>query len=215
MWEEFWFFRGDKSGRSSAVSRPLIFHNCSMDIGQLGIIREPFWVVNNLYFFKFLYILYIICIFIYFLYLEPVHPFIVITFAQVQMFFGMGFLMVFVCVWWFVCIWIFCQVSEQSEQKLPAETRQQPNDGTAAAASKVAPCGGMWVELDREMQTFWFFRGDRAGRSSNVSCPLVLQWTLDNYGTILIHEYFEHVASFCLLTSFSFFFLLLHSFTIF
>ena len=50
--------------------------------------------------------------------------------------------------WGFVFL-AFCQVSEQSEEKLLAETRQQPNDGTAAAASKVAPCGGIWVELGR------------------------------------------------------------------
>ena len=50
--------------------------------------------------------------------------------------------------WGFVFL-ACCQVSEQSEEKLPAETRQQPNDGTAADASKVAPCGGMWVEKCR------------------------------------------------------------------
>ena len=94
--------------------------------------------------------------------------------------------------WGFVFL-ACCQVSEQSEEKLPAEIRQQPNDGTAADASKVAPCGGMWVQLGREMQTFLFFRGDRSGRSSDVSCPLILQWTLDNYGTILIHELFCYV----------------------
>ena len=94
-------------------------------------------------------------------------------------------------IWWDLYGFMFlafCQVSEQSEEKLPAETHHRPNDGTAADASKVAPCGGIWVELGREMQTFWFFRGDRSGRSSDVSCPLILQWTLDNYGTILIHE---------------------------
>ena len=50
--------------------------------------------------------------------------------------------------WGFVFL-ACCQVSEQSEEKLLAETRQQPNDGTAAAASKVAPCGGMWVDKCR------------------------------------------------------------------
>ena len=87
--------------------------------------------------------------------------------------------------WGFVFL-ACCQVSEQSEEKLPAETRQHPNE--SADASKVAPCGGMWVQLGREMQTFWFFRGDRSGRSSDVSCPLILQWTLDNYETILIND---------------------------
>ena len=48
--------------------------------------------------------------------------------------------------WGFVFL-AFCQVSEQSEEKLPAETRQHPNE--AADASKVAPCGGMWVEKCR------------------------------------------------------------------
>ena len=130
--------------------------------------------------------------------------------------------------WGFVFL-ACCQVSEQSEEKLPAETRQQPNDGTAADASKVAPCGGMWVQLGREMQTFWFFRGDRSGRSSDVSCPLILQWTLDNYGTILIHElvcYVLRIFLICLemfwaymnillLPSFTFIIIHLHCFTMF
>ena len=111
--------------------------------------------------------------------------------------------------WGFVFL-AFCQVSEQSEENLSAETHQHPNK--AADASKVAPCGGMWVELGREIQTFWFYRGDRPGRSSDVSRLLIFQWTWDNYGTILIHELlweswrcFEHIWTL---------FLIFHNFTI-
>ena len=96
--------------------------------------------------------------------------------------------------WGFVFL-AFCQVSQQSEEKLPAETHHQPDNGTAADASKVAPCGGMWVELGREIQTFWFYRGDRPGRSSDVSRLLIFLWTWDNYGTILIHELLWDVLS--------------------
>ena len=50
--------------------------------------------------------------------------------------------------WGFVFL-AFCQVSEQSEEKLPAKTHHQPDEGAAANASKVAPCGGIWVDKCR------------------------------------------------------------------
>ena len=73
----------------------------------------------------------------------------------------------------------------------------------------------LWWDVGRQMQTFWFFRGDRSGRSSDVSCPLILQWTLDNYETILINDvlwasafYFLHFLLF-----FTYFCNILHYFT--
>ena len=50
--------------------------------------------------------------------------------------------------WGFVFL-AFCQVSEQSEEKLPAKTHHQPDEGAAADASKVDPCGGIWVDKCR------------------------------------------------------------------
>ena len=47
--------------------------------------------------------------------------------------------------WGFVFL-AFCQVSEQSEEKLPAETHHQPDEG-AAADVKVAHCGRIWEKI--------------------------------------------------------------------
>ena len=159
------------------VTEPFWFMNCFAMFWECLNCFEMFWDVLSIYEHSTSYNLHHLhsLSFSY-----STHCFTFFDFLQIPKPSSKGFL-----PWGFVFL-AFCQVSEQSEENLSAETRQQPHE--AADASKVAPCGGMWIELGREMQTFWFFRGDRSGRSSDISCPSILQWKLDNYGTILIND---------------------------
>ena len=206
--QTFWFFRGDRSGRSSDVSCPLILQWTLDNYGTILIHEffwillicfenfwdvlsfEMFWAYMNILLltsFTFLYILLIIVNIFFIIYIANFNNILnyltIFTFCDILHHFAdsktitQGLSAMGICV--------SCLLSGFRAVGGETSCRDPP------ASQRICWCkqgSSLWWDVGREMQTFWFFRGDRSGRSSDVSCPLILQWTLDNYGTILIHE---------------------------